>query len=119
MSSQLVELGRKVRTRHVGLSFMVFLLFALAIVTLDPRSHLVEAFAVYFTVGAVAGVALEALRSSRSRTTALDYGLNRERLFLTFTMSGVAACGALSLRHAAGYDGLGFRAEDAPALRSG
>jgi hypothetical protein len=41
---------------------------------------------------------MEALRSSRSRaTSAQDYGLNRERLFLTFTMSGAAACGGVIL----------------------
>jgi hypothetical protein len=97
-SGQLVELGRKVRARHVGVSLIGALLFLLGIVALDPESHLIEAFTVYFLVGALAGIALEALRSSRSRpTSAQDYGLNRERLFLTFTMSGAAACGGVIL----------------------
>jgi hypothetical protein len=97
-SGQLVELGRKVRARHIGVSLIGALLFLLGIVALDPETHLVEAFTVYFLVGALAGIALEALRSSRSRpTSAQDYGLNRERLFLTFTMSGAAACGGVIL----------------------
>jgi hypothetical protein len=76
---------------------MVFILFALAIVALDPRLHLVESFGVFYVVGAMAGFALEAMRSGRARTAALDYGLNRERLFLAFTMSGVAGCGGVIL----------------------
>lgn len=97
-SDQLVSLGRKVRIRHVALSLVVALLFELAILALDPRHHLVEAFAVYFLVGALAGIALEAQRSNRAgATSAQDYGLNRERLFLTFSMAGAAACGGVIL----------------------
>jgi hypothetical protein len=97
-SDQLVSLGRKVRIRHVALSIIVALLFEIGILALDPRYHLVEAFAVYFLVGALAGIALEAQRSrSAGPTSAQDYGLNRERLFLTFSMSGAAACGGIIL----------------------
>jgi hypothetical protein len=97
-SDQLVSLGRKVRIRHVALSIIVALLFEIGILALDPQYHLVEAFAVYFLVGALAGIALEAQRSrSAGPTSAQDYGINRERLFLTFSMSGAAACGGIIL----------------------
>jgi hypothetical protein len=97
-SDQLVSLGRKVRIRHVALSVIVALLFEMGILALDPQYHLVEAFAVYFLVGALAGIALEAQRSKgSSSTTSQDYGLNRERLFLTFSMAGAAACGGIIL----------------------
>ena len=59
---------------------------------------LVESFAVYYVVGAVAGIVVnEIWRRRRTRPEVDDYGVSQARYLLVPSLSGTAACGGVSL----------------------
>jgi hypothetical protein len=95
----LVRLGISLRRWRLMLGFVVYALFVMAIIAVDPGRHLglVESFAVYYVVGAGAGIMNEIWKRRRTRPEVDDYGVTHARFLLVPALSGSAACAGVFL----------------------